>query len=105
MHFSFGTFAVALLVGVQSVGALPAQGSRQAGNNNSQLAQLLQGTGIRGMRSAQLNALIRNIQAAGLCTAAGGDTEAGNDGNTGGEGEGEEGEGSKYFGMNSGLRH
>lgn len=74
MRSSFFAFAVSMLIGSQTVVALPAQ---RGGSNNIQLAQLLQGTGIQGMKTSQLNALIQNLQASGLCAGAGANAGAG----------------------------
>ena len=91
MRSSFCTVALSLLTGLQFAMALPAQ---RGGNNNAQLTQILQGTGLQGIKTTQLNALIRNLQAAGVCAGAGAGTGNADAGNA--EGEAEEGEGSKY---------
>src|SRR4051812_2504746 len=90
MYISLATIAVSLLLGTQSVTALPrgnedgpgrgrangnGNGRGNGGQQNQQLAQILQGTGIRQMSVNQLNKLIQNLGAAGVtlgCEAAAG---------------------------------
>lgn len=126
MRFPSSPIAFAFCIGLQAVLALPtADGERGRGrengigrgnglgnanrnNENAQLAQLLRGTGLRGVDINQLNVLLQNMQAMGITLgcedlvgggAGGNGTEAGAGAGgeeAGGEEGGEEGEGSKW---------
>ena len=93
MRSSISVLALGVLLSLSSAAVLPAKSAdaTPAASNNVNIAQLLRGTGIRNMRAGQLNALIRNLQAAGVCAnAAAGEGQA----EVGAGGEEEEGEGS-----------
>lgn len=128
MRLPSPTIAFAFLIGLQSAIALPtADGERGDGNRNrnrvgnandngngngnnqqAQLAQLLRGTGLRGINANQLNALLQNMNAMGITLGCenqagggGNETEAGAGAGAGGEAGGvEEGEGSKSLHTN-----
>ncbi|KAF2272412.1 uncharacterized protein EI97DRAFT_461930 [Westerdykella ornata] len=96
MYIPLSLLPLSLLLGLQSVAALPAANGVRGGKQ--QMAQILRGTGIRGMTVNQLNTLLRNLQAQGVtlgCGAQGGGGQGavgGGEGATGGEEEAKENE-------------